>query len=171
MDCECERMTRQIIQRVRSCSLSPPNMLSNSSISSDGLSSNCLLPLMQQHGVSSNTLYYFYILTNCCNFSPVVSNHLNHPNASSNSLSYIFICLRLVSSHMSPPTDRGTSRSSSMDELAGCLFQSIIKFILIFSPLIDTLFFTKYQITLCVIQMELLPCILHYVKNIFPSMD
>ena len=126
---------------------------------------------MQQHGVSSNTLYYFYTLTNCCNFSPVVSNHLNHPNASSNSLSYIFISLRVVSSHMSHPTDRGTSRSSPMDELAGCLFQSIIKFILIFSPLIDTLFFTKYQITLCVIQMELLPCILHYVKNIFPSMD
>ena len=109
---------------------------------------------MQQHGVSSITLYYFYILTNCCNFSPVLSNHLNHPNASSNSLSYIFISLRVVSSHMSP-TDRGTSRSSSMDELAGCLFQSIIKFILIFSPLIDTSSFTIYQITLCVLQMYL----------------
>ena len=86
-----------------------------------------------------------------------------HPN----SLSYIFISLRIVSSHMSPPTDRGTSWSSSMDELAGCLFQSIIKFILIFSPLIDTLFFTIYQITLCVLQMELLPCIPIMLKIYF----
>ena len=126
---------------------------------------------MQHHGVSSNTLYYFFILTNCCNFFPVFSNHLNHPNASSNSLSYTFISHRWFSSRMSPSTDRGTSRSSSMGKLAGCLFQSIIKFILIFSPLINTLFFTIYQIALCVLQMELLPCLLHYANNLFPSMD
>ena len=58
-----------------------------------------------------------------------------------------------------------------MGELAGCLFQSIIKFILIFSPLINTLLFTIYQITLYALQMELLPCLLHYVNNLFPSMD
>ena len=58
-----------------------------------------------------------------------------------------------------------------MGKLAGYLFQSIIKFILLFSPLINTLFFTIYQITLCVLQMELLPCLLHYVNNLFPSMD
>ena len=72
---------------------------------------------------------------------------------------------------MSPPTDTCTSRSKSMGKLAGCLFQSIIKFILIFSTLINTLYFTIHQITLYVIQMELLPCLLHYVNNLFPSMD
>ena len=91
-------------------------------------------------------------MTNCYKFSHVFYNHLN-PNVSSNSLSYTFISHRWFSSRMSPPTDRGTSRSSSVGKLAGCLFQSIIKFILIFSPLINTLFFTTYQITLCVLQM------------------
>ena len=124
---------------------------------------------MQQHGISSNTLYYIYILTNSCNFFPVFSNHLN-PNASSNSLSYTFISHRGFMSHMSQ-TDTGTSRSSSMGKLAGCLFQSIIKFILISSHLINTLFFTLYQITPYVLQMELLPCLPHYVNKLFPSMD
>ena len=91
-------------------------------------------------------------MTNCYKFSHVFYNHLN-PNVSSNSLSYTFISHRWFSSRMSPPTDRGTSRSSSVGKLAGCLFQSIIKLILIFSPLINTLFFTTYQITLCVLQM------------------
>ena len=127
---------------------------------------------MLWHSASSNTLYYFYILTNCCNFSPVFFNHLDNLNASCNSLSCTFFSHRGFSSHKSPPTDRGrpTSRSTSMGKLVGCLFQSIIKVILIFSHL-NTLFFTIYQITLCVLQMELLPCLLHYVINLFPSMD
>ena len=90
---------------------------------------------MQWYGVSFNILFYFYILTNGCNFSPVFSNCLNYHNASSNSLSYTFISLKWFSSHMSPPMDRGTSRSS---------------------PIGNTLFFTIYQITLCVLQMKLL---------------
>ena len=36
-----------------------PTMLSDLTISPDGLSYNCLLQWMQQHGVSSNTLYYY----------------------------------------------------------------------------------------------------------------
>ena len=100
-------------------------------------------------------------MTNCCNFSHVFYNHLNHPNASSNSSSYTFISHRWFSSRMSPPTDRGTSRSSSMGKLAGCLFQSIIKFILIFSPLIITLFFTILNNPMCPTN----------VNNLFPSMD
>ena len=132
------------------------------------ISGNIFLYPPQGHPILYN---YFYILTNCCNFSPVFSNNSNNPNASSNSLSCTFISHRDFSSHMSPPMDKGTSRSSSMGKLAGCLFQSNIKFILIFSPLINTMFFTMYQIALCVLHMEFLPCLLHYVNNLFPSMD
>ena len=106
-----------------------------------------------------------------CNFSPVFSNRLNYPNAFSNSFSYTFISLKGFSSHMSPPMDRVTSRFSPIGKFTGCPLQSIIKVILIFSHLVNTLFFAIYQITLCVQQMKLLPCLLHYVNNILPTMD
>ena len=58
--------------------------------------------------------------------------------------------------------------SSPICKYTGCPLRSIIKVI---SCLVNTLFFTIYQITPLVLQMKLLPCLLHYVNYLFPSME